>query len=242
MMSGARPKPNRDHERAGQPGHRVPIGPHDAPGESAERGTRDPRDLHDDHDGHAHGCCGGDGAGDLAGNADASARHDRDDRDDRDDRADASTTPESRIDALERELAEAKDLRLRTIADYQTAQRRSLENETRARAGGVALAARNVIPVVDHFDLALGQKSGMSVEKAVEGLEMLRTELAKALEKSGVERIEPKPGDEFDPHQHEAVMRQPAKGVDRDQISQIFQPGYRLGETVLRPAKVALAP
>ncbi len=149
---------------------------------------------------------------------------------------------EARFERLEKDLADAQEQRLRLIAEYQTSQRRALESEARARSAGVAHAARQVIPVIEHFDLALSQKSGMSAEKAVEGLAMLRTELLRALEKAGIETISPKPGDEFDPHQHEAVMRQPADGVRSDHISVVFQPGYRLGDTVLRAAKVALAP
>jgi len=153
-----------------------------------------------------------------------------------------ASSAEERIAQLEKELADAREQRLRLIAEYQTSQRRAAESEVRARGAGVAQAARQVIPVIDNLELALGQTKGMSAEKAIEGLSMLRSELCKALEKSGIEKIDPKPGDEFDPHQHEAVMRQPADGVERDHISMIMQPGYRLGELVLRPAKVALAP
>jgi len=158
------------------------------------------------------------------------------------DASESARTPQDQIAQLERSLADAQEQRLRLIAEYQTSQRRALESEVRARGAGVAHMARQIIPVVDNLDLALGQIVGMSAEKAIEGLTMLRAELGKALEKSGIERIEPKSGEEFDPHQHEAVMRQPADGVDRDHISMIFQPGYRLGETVIRPAKVAVAP
>lgn len=158
------------------------------------------------------------------------------------DAGDRPVTTEQRIAELEKAVADAQEQRLRLIAEYQTSQRRALESEARARAAGIAQAVRQVIPVIDNLDLALGQTASMSMEKAVEGLTMLHAELNKSLEKNGVERIEPKPGDDFDPHQHEAVMRQPSEGVERDQISMIFQSGYRLGETVIRPAKVAVAP
>jgi len=176
------------------------------------------------------GCSHGDDAGRGAGGNDTAGN------------PEASESIEARVERLERDLADAQEQRLRLIAEYQTSQRRALESEARARGAGVADAARQVIPVIDHLDLALGQKSGMSAEKAIEGLSMLRSELMKAFEKSGIETISPRPGDEFDPHQHEAVMRQPAQGVATDCISVVFQPGYRLGETVLRAAKVAVAP
>jgi molecular chaperone GrpE len=102
---------------------------------------------------------------------------------------------------------------------------------------------RQVIPVLDHFDLALAQDpSRMTVAAALDGLRIVRGELIKALERSGVELIQPKVGDAFDPHRAEAIMQQPADGVASGHVSMLLQPGYLLGETVLRPAKVAVAP
>ena len=102
---------------------------------------------------------------------------------------------------------------------------------------------RHVIPVLDHFDLALAQDPArMTVAAAVDGIRMVRTELIKALERSGVELIQPQQGDAFDPHQAEAIMHRPADGIASGCVSMTLQPGYRLGETVLRPAKVAVAP
>ena len=153
----------------------------------------------------------------------------------------AATTPEDRIATLEREIAELKEARLRAVADLQNTARRGVENESRARAQGVMGAARAIFPVMDHAELALQQK-GMTLEQAVQGLAMLQIELAKSLEKVGVERIEPKVGDAFDPGVHEAVMKQPVQGVAPGAISMAFQSGYRLGDSVLRPAKVAVQP
>lgn len=155
--------------------------------------------------------------------------------------APAATTPEDRIATLEREIAELKEARLRAVADLQNTARRGVENEARARAQGVMGAARAIFPVIDHAELALQQK-GMTLEQAVQGLSMLHAELAKSLEKVGVERIEPKVGEEFQPGIHEAVMRQPVEGVPAHGVSMVLQSGWRLGESILRPAKVAVQP
>ena len=56
-----------------------------------------------------------------------------------------------------------------------------------------------------------------------------------------MQRIEPVVGDEFDPNRHEAVMRQPAEGIAPNHIVSVLQPGYAMGDQVLRPAKVAVA-
>jgi len=149
----------------------------------------------------------------------------------------------SAIQALEAELAAAKEGMLRAIADFQNLQRRTAAEEPRVRQNAAGTVVRQVIPVLDNFDLALAQDpSRMTAEAAVEGLRMVRTELVRALERSGVELIQPKPGDAFDPHQAEAIMQQPAAGIASGHVSMTLQAGYRLGETVLRPAKVAVAP
>lgn len=140
----------------------------------------------------------------------------------------------------DREIAELNERHLRTLADFQNFKRRSLENEQRERAAGIAEVVRNLVPALDQFDLALAASG--DAESLREGMRLIRQELLKVLSKSGVETIDPAIGDEFAPTMHEAVMRQPAEGVAPDAISMVLQPGYRLGEMVIRPAKVAIAP
>ncbi len=154
--------------------------------------------------------------------------------------ADDSTGDEAIDRDFEREIAELNDKYLRALADYQNFRRRSIENEQRERVAGVAALGRLLVPVLDQFELALSASG--DAERLRDGMKLIRTELLKALLAAGVEPVEPSVGDEFDPNQHEAVMRQPAEGVGPDAISAVLQPGYRLGEMVLRPAKVALAP
>jgi molecular chaperone GrpE len=160
-----------------------------------------------------------------------------------DDRAPEPEEARDAIRALETQLAAAQQDTLRAIADFQNLQRRTLEQEPRVRLGAAGGVVRQVIPVLDHFDRALAQDpSKMTVSAAIDGLRIVRSELIKALERSGVELIQPKPGDAFDPHRAEAIMQAPAAGVASGCVSQVLQPGYVLGDTVLRPAKVAVAP
>ncbi|MCE2882521.1 MAG: nucleotide exchange factor GrpE [Planctomycetaceae bacterium] len=147
------------------------------------------------------------------------------------------------IDRLAAERDEAVAARTRALADFANFQRRSVENEARARTAGLVQLARALMPVLDNFDLTLAQDPArMTVEQMAKSIEMTRAELQKALEQNGISRIDPVPGAEFDPMQHDAVMRQPAEGVAPNCVSMRFQTGWRLGESVLRPAKVAVAP
>ena len=154
---------------------------------------------------------------------------------------DAALTVEDVIAKLEREITELKDSRLRAVADLQNTARRGVENEARARTQGIMGVARGVIPVLDQFELALSQK-GLTAEQAAEGLQLLQSELWKSLARVGVEQIEPNLGDAFEPGKHEAVMQKAVDGIDAGAISMKLQNGYRIGDTVLRPAKVAIQP
>jgi molecular chaperone GrpE len=147
------------------------------------------------------------------------------------------------VEKLTAERDEAIAAKLRAQADFANFQRRSIENEARARTGGLVQLTRALMPVLDHFDLALAQDhSKLTVEQLAKSIEMTRAELQKVLEQNGIARIEPAPGTPFDPLQHDAVMRQPAQGIAPGCVSMRFQTGWKLGESVLRPAKVAVAP
>jgi molecular chaperone GrpE len=154
---------------------------------------------------------------------------------------DAALTVEDVIAKLEREITELKDSRLRAVADLQNTARRGVENEARARTQGIMGVARGVVPVLDQFELALAQK-GLTAEQAAEGLKLLQSELWKSLARVGVEMIEPNLGDTFEPGKHEAVLQQAVEGVTAGAVSMKLQNGYRIGDTVLRPAKVAIQP
>ncbi|MBX3323392.1 MAG: nucleotide exchange factor GrpE [Phycisphaeraceae bacterium] len=130
----------------------------------------------------------------------------------------------------------------RLAADFANFQRRASTNEREARSQATIGAIRSVIPVMDQFDLALGQDSSKSTaEQIVGGVRMIRDELMRVLAGFGVTAIEPKPNDEFDPAAHEAMLQQASPEVDPGRVVQTFGVGYRMGDRVIRPAKVSVA-
>ncbi len=156
--------------------------------------------------------------------------------------ADAETI-DALVTRLECERDEAMALRQRALADYANFQRRSVENEARARLWGITSFARGLMPVLDHFDLTLSQDlSKLSVEQIAKSVEMTRAELQRALEQQGLVKIDPAVGSEFNPMHHEAVTQMPLEGAAGGSIAMLFQCGWRLGDAVLRPAKVAVTP
>ena len=147
------------------------------------------------------------------------------------------------FERIQAERDEAIEARTRALADFKNFQRRASENETRAKGLGITEVVRSLIPVVDQFSLALGQDTQeATAESLVKGIQIVKDELLKALEKAGVEPITPNVGDAFDPNQHEAMLQQPADDVEPGHVSLLIQSGWSLGAQVIRPAKVALAP
>lgn len=147
------------------------------------------------------------------------------------------------VKQLQAELDEAVEARKRALADFRNYQRRALESEQRALESGAARVVRALMPVIDNFDLMLKQKSHqMTVEQLMSAVQIVRDELNKTLQNQGVVRIEPARGEPFDPHKHEAVMRQPADDLPPNSIVATMQPGFALRDQVLRPAKVSISP
>ena len=147
------------------------------------------------------------------------------------------------VDEMRQQLAELDNRYKRALADYQNSQRRAVENERRARQEGMASVVESLIPVMDHFTLALSvDPEKASAEQIFGGVKVILDELTKTLGGYGVAPIEPKPNDEFDPMRHQAMMVVDAPDVAPGRIVAVYQSGYALGERVIRPAKVSVRP
>ena len=148
--------------------------------------------------------------------------------------------------ALDRELAEMKDRLLRTLAEMENLRKRTEREVTDARLYGVASFARDVLSVADNIRRALeavpaeALANAQAMKVLVDGVELTERELLKALEKNGVRQFTPQ-GEKFDPNVHQAMYEVPDPSVPAGSIVQVMQPGYMIGERVLRPALVAVA-
>lgn len=158
---------------------------------------------------------------------------------------DAPAGAEEIVEALARALTVRDDTFAqlqRTAADYQNFRRRATNNEAEARTQAKTGVVQSFIPVLDHFDMALGQNiETVSAKQVVGGVKLIRDEVMRVLTGFGVTQIAPEPGGEFDPRLHEAMTQQPAEGIEPGCIAAVFAVGYLLGERVVRPAKVAVA-
>ena len=143
---------------------------------------------------------------------------------------------------LETEMAQLNERLLRVSADYQNYVRRSQQNVTDARDQQLMQVARALVTVLDHFDRALEvDLETASAESVLDGMKIVRNELLATLDRFGVQRLEVHPGDAFDPTRHEALMRQPAEGIESSHVVAQLQPGYMLGDKTLRAAQVSVA-
>ena len=98
-----------------------------------------------------------------------------------------------------------------------------------------------MLQVVDHFDMALTvDPAKVDPKTLLDGVKITYDELRKVLANRGIESFDPT-GKPFDPHQHEAVMQEASDKQPPMTVMQTFQRGYKIGERVLRPAKVKVS-
>lgn len=162
------------------------------------------------------------------------------------DNATAETPRDPLVDAV-REAAELKDKLLRTLAEMENLRRRTEREVADARTYGIANFARDVVTVADNMDRALKalddelrEKADASIKALLDGVELTERELLKALEKNGIKKIEPQ-GEKFDPNFHQAMYEVPDASVPSGHVVQVVQPGYVIGDRVLRPALVGVS-
>ena len=153
-----------------------------------------------------------------------------------------SQADDDRYVQLQTERDELQEKVLRVTADYQNLARRSRISIDEARQQQIMNVARALLTPLDQFDHALNVDVETTDAKAIlQGVQIVRDELMKAIEQFGVRRLEAQVGEPFDPNRHEGLMRQPVEGLDPDHVAAQLQPGYTLEDKVLRPVKVAIS-
>jgi molecular chaperone GrpE len=152
----------------------------------------------------------------------------------------------ARLAAAEAEAQEYRESWRRVLADFENVRRRSGIELADARDRGRTEVLLPLIGILDDVDRALAAGAGEAAAGAGAddpfraGVRLIRARIENLLRTQGVEEI-PAAGAAFDPHVHEAVMQVPAVEVPAGHVAQVLAPGYRLGERVLRPARVAVA-
>lgn len=150
---------------------------------------------------------------------------------------------ENDLDALLAEAQQERDeyleLAQRMKADFENYRKRVAADVQAAAARGKADVVRDVIDAVDNLERAL-EAGGESDDGLASGVEMVLGGLRETLKRHGIETVDPK-GEKFDPNLHEALSTMPVEGTESGTVVEVMQKGYRLGEQLIRPARVVVS-
>jgi molecular chaperone GrpE len=141
------------------------------------------------------------------------------------------------------------ELARRTRADFENYRKRATREAAAAQERGIAKLAKELLPAVDNLDRALDAAGAATADNAaqdngtatlVSGIKLVHKDVIAALARAGIESFSPE-GEKFDPQLHEAIAQTPVEGAESGTVVEVYQRGYRLGEVVIRPARVVVA-
>lgn len=148
---------------------------------------------------------------------------------------------------LLKENEELKDKALRVAAEMENLRRRTARDVQDARTYAIANFARDMLSVSDNLARTLEAipaeakaAADAGLKALIEGVDITERAMLSALERHGVKKLEPQ-GEKFDPNFHQAMFEVPNPDVPANTVVQVVQPGYSIGERVLRPAMVGVS-
>jgi molecular chaperone GrpE len=128
---------------------------------------------------------------------------------------------------------------LRLAADFDNYRKRVAREQAALTVRANERLLNELLPVLDDLERALEAAAEHEEAKLEEGVRLVHQALVGLVERHGLSEIDTDGG--FDPHVHEALLTQPGEGAAEGSVLQVLQKGYRLGERVLRPARVIVA-
>ena len=142
-------------------------------------------------------------------------------------------------DELAAERDELVDRLQRLQAEFENYRKRSARDQQALVARAHERLVKELLPVLDDLERTLEAAEQHDEAKLVDGVRLVREALRQSLEREGLVEIQAE--GRFDPHVHEALLAQPAEGREQGDVLAVVQKGYRLGDKVLRPARVVVA-
>jgi molecular chaperone GrpE len=147
--------------------------------------------------------------------------------------------PADRLASVAAERDEYLALAQRVQADFDNYRKRALRDQERLVGHAHERLVRELLPILDDLERALEAAERHEEAKLVDGVRLVEQLLRTALVKEGLTEIDTT--GRFDPHVHEALLTQPAEDVEPGSVLDVVQRGYRLGDKVVRPARVIVA-
>lgn len=145
---------------------------------------------------------------------------------------------DAEIQKLENALAEKSDLLMRTAAEFDNFKKRTERERSGIAEYAKAEVIKKLLPILDNIDRAAA--SDKESADYIKGIELIVKQFESLVSTLGLDEVA-KEGDEFDPNFHEAVMHVEDESLGENVISQVLQKGYKIGDTVIRPAMVKVA-
>ena len=145
---------------------------------------------------------------------------------------------QSELDAIKAELESKNDLLLRTAAEFDNYKKRTERERISIAEYAKAAVIKTLLPVFDNVDRA--ESADKDSAEYAKGIEMIVKQLNEVVTSLGIAETGAV-GDQFDPNFHEAVMHTEDETVGENTIVEVFQKGYRIGDTVIRAAMVKVA-
>ncbi len=142
------------------------------------------------------------------------------------------------------ERDEYRDRFMRALAEAENARKRAERDRREAETYGASRLARDLLPVYDNLNRALGaipEESRAASAALIEGVELTLRELTGVMERHGLRAVSPAIGDTFDPQLHQAMFEAPVPGTTAGQIIQVMIEGFMLHDRLLRPAQVGVS-
>ena len=131
----------------------------------------------------------------------------------------------------------------RTQADFENFRKRAARDAQVAAERGTAKVVKELLPALDNLERAIAAAEAQEADSEhhlTAGIRLVQKDLAAALERVGIEAFSPQ-GEVFDPNHHEAMVSQPVPGAESGTVVEVYQQGYRLNGTVIRPAREVVA-
>lgn len=152
--------------------------------------------------------------------------------------APAAPETDPQLQLLQEQLAQLNDQHLRLLAEYDNYRKRTTKEKEAAWNDAKAHTVKALLPVYDDLERALKQDTADEAYR--KGVELTMAGLQKALSGLGVEEI-PALGQSFDANLHNAVMHVEDETLGENIVKEVYQAGFKLGETVIRYAMVVVA-
>jgi molecular chaperone GrpE len=149
------------------------------------------------------------------------------------------TEPERDEQQVEEPAAADDDRLLRLAADFENYKKRAARERQEVVAFANERLLKELLPVLDDLERALNAAEQHEEAQLEEGVRLVHRSLASLLERNGVSEIATE--GKFDPHVHEALLAQPSEAAEQGAVLDVIQKGYKLGDRVVRPARVIVA-